>query len=164
METAAQGILTRDEMENRRLLAAQDLQRGLSQSQIARKFGVSRTTASRWYRTLDGAGMEGLRKRRAPGRPSRLNAEQVRVVADIYRAGPRTAGFDSDRWTTARFAAAIQARLGVRYDPDHVGRIMHRLGLRERIPHRRRIPEAVYAGQFAPNAALGQAEISPTMA
>ena len=78
METAAQGILTRDEMESRRLLAAQDLQRGLSQSQVARKFGVTRTTASRWCRALSGSGVEGLRKRRAPGRPSRLNAEQLR--------------------------------------------------------------------------------------
>ena len=76
MDTAAQGILTRDEMESRRLLAAQDLQTGLSQSQVARKFGVSRTTASRWNRTLSGKGVESLRKRRAPGRPSRLTADR----------------------------------------------------------------------------------------
>jgi len=149
METIAQGLLTRDEMESRRLLAAQDLQRGLSQSQVARKFGVSRTTASRWYRALSGRGLEALRKRRAPGRPSRLNTEQLNGVAEIYRLGPRTAGFDSDRWTTARFAEAIKARFGVRYDPDHVGRIMHRLGLRDRIRRRHRIAEAVYAPGYS---------------
>src|SRR5215831_999444 len=118
MDTVTQGILTRDEMENRRLEAAQDLQRGLSQSQVARKFGVSRTTASRWCRALNGNGVEALRKRRAPGRPCRLNQEQFREVAAIYEAGPRTAGFDTERWTTARFADAIFARFGVRYDPD----------------------------------------------
>jgi len=132
MDTAAQGILTRDEMESRRLMAAQDLQTGLSQSQVARKFGVSRTTASRWRRALSGRGVESLRKRRASGRPSRLTAEQLHGAGDIYRAGPREAGFDADRWTTMRFAEAINARFGVRYDPDHVGRIMHRLGLRTR--------------------------------
>jgi putative transposase len=132
MDTAAQSVLTRDEMESRRLMAAQDLQTGLSQSQIARKFGVSRTTASRWHRALNGNGVEALRKRRAPGRPSRLTADQLRGVAEIYQAGPRAAGFDSDRWTTMRFAEAIFQRFGVRYDPDHVGRIMHRIGLRER--------------------------------
>ena len=78
MDTAAPGVLTRDEMESRRLLAAQDLQRGISQSQVARKFGVSRTTASRWDRALSGKGFEALRKRRAPGRPSRLTADQLR--------------------------------------------------------------------------------------
>jgi transposase len=144
MDTSAESVLTRDEMESRRLTAAQDLQRGLSQSQIARKFGVSRTTASRWYRTLSGKGMEALRKRRAPGRPSRLTLEQLTEVTGLYQAGPRVAGFDSDRWTTTRFAQAIQQRLGVRYDPDHVGRIMHRLGLRVRTRQRRQRPEVVF--------------------
>src|SRR5580700_877080 len=149
MDTAAPSILTRDEMESRRLLAAQELQSGLSQSQVARKFGVSRTTASRWCRALNGKGVEGLRKRRAPGRPSRLTADQLRGVAEVYQAGPRTAGFDTDAWTTARFAEAIFARFGVRYDPDHVGRIMHRLGLRERNRHRTRVAAVAYP-QFMP--------------
>src|SRR6266699_6949188 len=87
MDTATQGILTRDEMESRRLLAAQDLQTGLKQSTVARKFGVSRTTASRWHRAVNGRGVESLRKRRAPGRPSRLTAEQFQAVAGIYQAG-----------------------------------------------------------------------------
>src|SRR5436305_12644081 len=140
MDTAEESILTRDEMESRRLMAAQDLQTGLSQSQVARNFGVSRTTASRWHRALNGNGVEALRKRRAPGRPSRLSTDQLAGVTEIYNAGPRAAGFDSDRWTTMRFADAILARFGVRYDPDHVGRIMHSLGLRSR---KRKVVEVV---------------------
>src|ERR1035437_2121479 len=150
MDTAAQGLLSRDEMESRRLLAAQDLQTGLSQSQIARKFGVSRPPAARWNRTLSGKGVESLRKRRAPGRPSRLSAEQLKTLTETYRAGPRAAGFETDRWTTARFADAIFARFGVRYDPDHAGRIMHRLGLRERRRARRVMPDVLYT--FTPPA------------
>jgi putative transposase len=152
MDTTAESILTRDEMESRRLLAAQDLQRGLTQSQVARKFGVSRTTASRWYRSLSGKGLESLRKRRAPGRPSRLTATQLSDIAELYRAGARAAGFDTDRWTTARFADAIFARFAVRYDPDHVGRIMHRLGLRERTRQRAHVTTAVSFPQFMPEA------------
>ena len=85
-------------------------------------------------------------------------------MAEIYQAGPRSAGFDSDRWTTARFADAIQARFGVHYDPDHVGRIMHRLGLRERTRTRRRM-ELVYASsRYSPNTVLSVPEASPTVA
>jgi len=152
MDTTAESILTRDEMESRRPLAAQDLQRGLTQSQVARKFGVSRTTASRWYRSLSGKGLESLRKRRAPGRPSRLTATQLSDIAELYRAGARAAGFDTDRWTTARFADAIFARFAVRYDPDHVGRIMHRLSLRERTRQRAHVTTAVSFPQFMPEA------------
>src|SRR5580704_17448879 len=154
MDTTAESILTRDEMESRRLLAAQDLQRGLTQSQVARKFGVSRTTASRWYRSLSGKGMESLRKRRAPGRPSRLTSTQLADVAEVYRAGARAAGFETDRWTTSRFADAIFARFGVRYDPDHVGRIMHRLGLRERHRQRSRVNTAVSFPQYMPEVVI----------
>jgi transposase len=156
METAAQGILTRDEMESRRLLAAQDLQNGLTQSQIARKFGVSRTTASRWDGALHRKGVESLRKRRATGRPSRLNLEQQQGAAEIFRSGARAAGFADDRWTTARFASAIDKRYGIRYDPDHVGRIMHQLGLRPR--HRlaeRTVPEVIYAAPAAMTVTAG---------
>lgn len=153
METAADSVLSRDEMESRRLLAAQELQRGLSQSQVARKFGVSRTTASRWNRALSGKGLEALRKRRAPGRPSRLSAEQLTGLAEIYLGGPRTAGFSSDRWTTARFAQAIFNRFAVRYDPDHVGRIMHRLGLRVRTHHHRAAEVPAYGPEVTASVA-----------
>ena len=118
-------------MEHRRLEAARDLLSGLSQSRVARKFGVSRTTASRWYRTLTHNGAEALRKRRATGRPSRLTAEQLRLIPEIFAAGARMHGFPDDRWTTARLAAVIESRCGVRYDHDHVGRLMHKLGLRD---------------------------------
>ena len=159
METAAHGILTRDEMESRRLEAAQDLQGGLTQSQVARKFGVSRTTASRWGRTLHGSGVEALRKRRAPGRPCRLSQYQLNRLADVYRDGPRSAGFDTDRWTTTRFATAIEAHFGVRYDPDHVGRIINRLGLRQRTPGRLKREQALHAAAYAPTQVVVSPEI-----
>jgi transposase len=88
--------------------------------------------------------VESLRKRRAPGRPSRLTADQLKVLMDTYQAGPRAAGFDTDRWTTARFADVIFVHFGVRYDPDHAGRIMHRLGLRERRRSRKATPDVLY--------------------
>jgi transposase len=100
---------------------------------------------------LSGKGVEALRKRRAPGRPSRLTAEQLLILTATYQAGPRAAGFETDRWTTARFADAIFGYFGVRYDPDHAGRIMHRLGLRERRRSRKVTPDVLYT--FTPPAA-----------
>src|SRR5512133_3215050 len=131
-------LLTRDEMERRRLAAAQQLMNGASQASIARQFGVSRTTASRWHKAISHKGLECLRKRRATGRPSRLTPQQTADLIRLFEAGPREWGFESDRWTTGRLATAIQTRFGVHYDPDHVGRIMHRLGLREKMKPKRR--------------------------
>ena len=124
--------LNREDMETRRLAAAHDLLNGSSQSQVARQYGVSRTTASRWHRSIVVKGVDGLRKRRATGRPSRLTADQVEGIRRMYLEGALAHGFCNDRWTTGKLAAAIEKRFGIRYDQDHVGRLMHKFGLRER--------------------------------
>jgi putative transposase len=119
-------------MESRRLAAATELLNGASQAQVARRFGVSRTTASRWCRSVSNRGVEAMRKRRATGRPSRLSADQIQEIRKMYEQGARAWGFASDRWTTGRLADAIQRGFGIRYDCDHVGRLMHKFGLREK--------------------------------
>lgn len=129
---APQSSLTRDDMESRRLAAASELLNGVSQSTVARRYGVSRTTTSRWARSIVVKGVDGLRKRRATGRPSRLTADQVDTIRRMYEAGAAAYGFSRDRWTTGRFAEAIERQLGIRYDRDHVGRLMHKFGLRAR--------------------------------
>jgi putative transposase len=162
METTLEALLTRDEMEKRRLEAGQDLMNGLTQSSVARKFGVSRTTASRWNRALQGSGVDALKKRRATGRPSRLTAAQ------LYGQGAVVHGFSDNRWTTARLAQVIELRFGVRYDHDHVGRLMQKLGLREKRARRDYpAPQLVYreyASEYSPNTALSRPAISPTVA
>ncbi len=129
---APQSSLNRDDMETRRLAAAKDLLNGSSQSQVARRYGVSRTTASRWHRSIVVKGFDGMRKRRATGRPSRLTADQVDTVRRMYFDGAMAHGFSKDRWTTGKLAEVIERKFGVRYDQDHVGRLMHKFGLRER--------------------------------
>ena len=122
----------RDDMETRRLAAAQDLLNGVTQSQVARRHGVSRTTASRWHRSIVVKGVEALRKRRATGRPSRLTGDQVDTIRTMFLEGASAHGFQGDRWTTGKLAQAIETKFGIRYDQDHVGRLMHKFGLRER--------------------------------
>ena len=102
METAALIDLTREEMEARRMEAARALLNGLNQSSVARRFGVSRTTASRWSRALNGIGMEALKRRRATGRPSRLSSEQLAVIPSLVAQGAKAYGFPNDRWTTGK--------------------------------------------------------------
>jgi transposase len=162
METEVRHSLTRDEMERRRLAAAQDLLEGCPQSSVARKFGVSRTTASRWCRALRNSGVESLRKRKAPGRPNRLNAQQLEELVDMFVAGPRSCGFPADRWTSTRLTQAIQERFGVRYDPDHVGRLMHRLHLAHREAPQERAAGA--ASPYATDTAFSHAEVSAPVA
>lgn len=76
----------------------------------------------------------------------------------MYREGALLHGFQSNEWTNVRLAAAIQARFGVRYDPDHVSKIVKHLGLRRK-------SENFYAASlYSPNTVLSAPEISPTVA
>src|SRR2546423_12182996 len=125
---APAGSLTREDMETRRLAAAKELLTGVSQSQVARTYGVSRTTASRWHRSIVHKGYEGLRRRRATGRPSRLTSDQVDGIRLMFQEGALAYGFVSDRWTTGRLATAIERQFGVRHDQDQVARLMHKFG------------------------------------
>jgi transposase len=153
-------ILSRDEMERRRLDAARDLMQGLSQSKVARKYGVSRTTASRWHRALSQSGAEALRKRRATGRPPRLTPEQFRQIPQLYALGASHFGFPDNRWTTVRLAAVIERTFGVRYDNDHVGRLMSKLGLRSPRPRRRAVVAPVVSFPAVVYPAAGEVSIA----
>ncbi len=159
---ATEGVLSREEMESRRLAAASELLGGLAQSKVASKFGVSRTTASRWARALSFNGVDGLRKRRATGRPSRLRPDQLVQLGEVYNEGALASGFESDRWTTYKLAKVIEQKFGVHYDQDHVGRLLHKLGLRTR---RRPSTVPAYAPSlYSPNMDRSASEMSPTVA
>jgi len=164
MNIAAQISLTREEMEQRRLEAAKDLLTGISQSKVARKYSVSRTTASRWCRALSNKGVDSLKRRKATGRPSRLSAVQLARVAEIYRERPTAFGFADEQWTTSRMAAVIENQFGVHYDRDHVGRLLYKLGLRERKARPRPATMPAYAvSRYSPNTDLSRPEISPSV-
>jgi transposase len=124
--------MSRVEMEERRLAAAMRF-RALddgeypAQAQVAREMGVSRTTASRWHRTLTRQGIEGLLLRRAPGRPCRLTPAQQEIVRRaVRRELPPT---ERRVWTAQAVADMIAERTGVRYHRDHAYRLLPALGL-----------------------------------
>ena len=106
--------LSREEMERRRFEAAALLECGVRQSSVGRLYEVSRTTTSRWAR-LAKAGHEAI-KRRKPGRPFSVDRQKIE---DLFRERPH--------WSNSQLVTAIEARLGVRYGPDHVGRILRGL-------------------------------------
>jgi transposase len=152
-------------MEVRRMEAAQALLHGATQSGVAREFGVSRTTASRWSHALRRSGSDSLRRRRATGRPSRLTGEQLRAIPRLIAAGATAFGFPNERWTTGRLAKVIETQFGVRYDPDHVGRLMYKLGIRKRTGDASATQGyTLPLSRYSPNTARSVSEISPTVA
>lgn len=124
-------------MEARRLAALPLLERGQSFSSIARRFGVSRQAVFVWNRQWHRRGEAGLRRRRRPGRPHKLARSRLAQLPRLLAQGAEAHGFSSPRWTTQRVADLIWRRFRVRYDRDHVGRLLHRFGWSWQKPARR---------------------------
>ncbi len=115
-------------LERRRMRAVRLFEQGETQAAVARRLGVSRTTAMRWLQALEVQGREGLRAAGRAGRKPRLTAAQLEQVEQALLEGPLAFGHATDLWTLPRVAEVIRRVTGVRYHPGHVWRVLRRLG------------------------------------
>ena len=117
---------------------------------VALAVGVSRQSVSKWKKL---AGARGAKAKALSAKPQhvptcRLSTSQQAQLRRLLQAGPRSCGFGSDLWTLARVAELVKRRFGVSYNPSHLGRLLHALGLSCQKPKRRskeQDPEAVAA-------------------
>jgi len=99
----------------------------------------SPSSVGRWRDARSERGEEGLKVRRAPGRPPRLKAADKDRLVKLLLKGAPAQGYATDVWTTPRIADLIGQRFGVRYHKDHVGRLLRELGWSHPKPERRAI-------------------------
>lgn len=123
------------QLEERRLAAARLLRAGrLTQAEIARRMGVSRASVTRWKGRLERGGLRGLRRRAAPGRPSRLSRPQWARLLRRLRGSAVAAGFETERWTLRRIALVVRRTFGVRYHPRSLGPALRSRGWSPQVP------------------------------
>lgn len=129
--------LTRAQMEERRLAAVPLLRRGkLSQSEIARRLGVTPAAVHKWRCRLDEGGKRALRRASTPGRPCKLTPEQERRLFRLLDAGASAAGFDSERWTLPRVQRLIEREFSVSYHSRSLSAFLRRRGWSRQQPER----------------------------
>jgi len=125
------------ELERRRHRALALLAAGDAPVDVAHRLGVDRRSVRRWKAAHRVHGVQGVRARPAPGRPSKLTARQRAQLERVLLQGATAAGFATPLWTCPRVAAVIQRRFKVRYHVDHIGRVLHALGWSPQQPARR---------------------------
>jgi transposase len=125
------------ELEARRRQAVALLQDGKSNTEVARLVGADLSSVKRWKRAVASGGLTVLAAKPNRGRSPKLSPAQRQELAAIVCAGPLAAGFRTNLWTCRRVAEVIRQRFGVKYHPDHVGKILHALGFTQQKPQRR---------------------------
>src|ERR1035438_8523686 len=115
-------------LEQRRMQAARLLEKGYSQSEVARRVGAHRQSVSQWASELRENGRAGLKKAGRAGRKPRLSAEDLRKIERGLKRGPQTLGYETGLWTTHRVTHLIQQECGIAYHPSQAWRILRQLG------------------------------------
>jgi transposase len=126
-----------DWREGRRLRAWDLKQQGWTQQAIAGALGVTPGAVSQWMSRARRGGVAALRRRPAPGPTPKLTAEQRAQLPALLARGAEAFGFRGEVWTARRVATVIRREFGVRYHPNHVGKLLRAAGWSPQKPRRR---------------------------
>jgi len=122
--------------ERVRLAAAEMIEAGASDREVAKRFRVSRMSVNRWRRALAAGGREALASRGAGGAKCKLSEAQVAELEAVLDAGPAAVGYLDQCWTLARVADQVW-RAPQEYTLAGMDVLLHRLGWSVQVPARR---------------------------
>src|SRR5690242_2182113 len=94
--------------ERVRLAAAELIEAGASDREVARRFRVSRMSANRWRRALAAGGRAALASKGAGGARCKLTPAQLGELESVLEAGAAALGYEDQRWTLARIADLVR--------------------------------------------------------
>jgi transposase len=134
--------------EQVRLAAAELIEAGVGDREIARRFRVSRMSANRWRRALAAGGRPALTSKGAGGARCKLTPAQLRELDAVLEAGPAIWGSADQCWTLARIGELVWRRFRVEYTLAGLDLLLHRIGWSVQVPARQAAErdEAAIAG------------------
>lgn len=108
--------------------AAQLLQQGIPEAEVARRVGVHRQSVNRWAQQFAKGGRSALKRAVHTGRPPQLSAADCKRIEEGLKRGPEALGYRSSLWTAWRVADLIERECGVKYSTVHAWRLLRALG------------------------------------
>ena len=112
------------------LLVAQ----GMTCPEVARLLGDSRRSVEYWVHRYEKRGLGGLTEGERPGRPGRLDEEQMQEINRVLRAKPSDAGMRVNLWDGKTLSAWIDKTYGVQIGVRQCQRLFRHLEFRLRKP------------------------------
>jgi transposase len=133
------GGLTAEERARRervRLAAAEWIEEGASDREVAARFRVTRMSTNRWRRAQAARGRPALASKGPGGARCKLSRAQLDELAALLDAGPAVWGWADQCWTLPRIAEVVRTRFGVDYTLAGLDLLLHRLGWSVQVPAR----------------------------
>lgn len=112
------------------LLVAQ----GVTCPEAAALLGDAPRTVQYWVRRFEEEGFAGLADAEKPGRPKKLNEQQLSEVGKAIRGSPRDFGMSTNTWDGKTLSAFIKKKFGTDIGVRQCQRLFRQLGFRLRKP------------------------------
>lgn len=98
--------------------------------EIAADLAITPRTVQRWLNAYLEGGLDGIRPRKAPGKPGKIPAELADEVKRWVIEGPAKQGLDRANWTHEELADHLLKARGIRTSRPAMGRFCRKLGIR----------------------------------
>ena len=104
--------------------------RGRARADRAADLGVHRKTVTRWLNAYCDAGLDGLRPKKAPGKPGHIPGTLANEVRQWVIDGPTRQGLDRANWTHAELADHLRKTKGIRTSRSAMQRFCAKIDIR----------------------------------
>lgn len=108
-----------------------------SRYEAANQLGIEHSAIFRWQQRFRRGGVAAMATRKAPGRQSKLSAQELEQLAEMIAAGPEECGFDTGTWTSPVIAKLIKKKFGQELSASRVRRILVKLLFSYHMPKKR---------------------------
>lgn len=109
-----------------RLTIVNAVLQGQAPSKVSEFCGESKNTITAWVKLVDEQGLEALRGKSPPGRPSRLSDEQLESLRAVLEADPQTYGYPV--WEGKTLSDYIKSKMNVKIGVRQCQNLLHKLG------------------------------------
>lgn len=92
--------------------------------------GLSRMSLNRWIRAANAHGVEALKNKQRPGRPSRLTPKIAQQVEKHLEQSPQAFGLNRSRWDGPTLVEHLKREFGIKLKVRQAQNWMHQLGYR----------------------------------
>jgi len=132
--------IDRKALEAIRIRAVRRVEAGESPEVVVKALGFTRSLIYEWLAKYREGGVDALRRRKAPGKPPKLQGHQLRkIYRMVVGVDPRQLKFDFALWTRGMIREMIRREFKVNLSEVSVGRLLKKLGLTPQRPTRRAI-------------------------
>jgi len=96
----------------------------------AQVLGLTRMSLNRWVQAVNTRGLEALKSKSRPGRPSRLTPQIAHQVEQHLEQSPQAFGLNRARWDGPTLVVHLQRQFGIKLKVRQAQKWMYQLGYR----------------------------------